>query len=300
MSDQAFDLRGWLAERPRVLDGAMGTELERRGACGPAPLWSAAALLDRPQTVRDIHAEYVTAGADILVANTFRTNPRTLRAAEIADRGAELNQLAVNLAREAAAAASTPVLVGASVAPVEDCYRPELAPDESTLREEHRRNIEWIAAAAPDLVWIETISTVREARAAAVAAAETGLPFVCSFVTREDGKLLSGEPLVQAIVAVVELDPVAIGLNCIPPTAATAHLAEFAVLAGPPIITYAHIGNEHPLPGWSVAESASPEQYAQHARAWMRHGARIVGGCCGTTPAHVAAVARLVRTAIVE
>lgn len=90
--------RGWL-----VLDGAMGTELERRGLAAPLPLWSAGALLSAPDAVAAVHRDYLAAGADILVANTFRTNPRTLRSAGRFDDGERLNHLAVDLAHGPAA-----------------------------------------------------------------------------------------------------------------------------------------------------------------------------------------------------
>lgn len=289
---------------PIVLDGATGTELTRRGVPTPLPLWSATALRTHPDVVQAIHRDYLRAGARIIVANTFRTNVRTLRRAGLLDEGAALNRAAVALARAAAdrptagaagrhdsSGALQGCWVAASVGPVEDCYHPERVPDEATLLVEHRQMMDWLHHARPDLVWIETMNTVREARLAATAAAAFGLPFAVSFVVRENGDLLSGEPLEQAVAAVEPLGPLAIGLNCIPPTGVTRHLPRLRAATKRPLAAYAHIGNPDPICGWSFSQFLAPEQYAAHARRWAELGARIIGGCCGTTPDHIRAVA---------
>jgi S-methylmethionine-dependent homocysteine/selenocysteine methylase len=182
------------------------------------------------------------------------------------------------------------VIVAASVAPVEDCYMPERVPDERTLGAEHGLMMQWLSAAAPDLVWIETMGTVREGRAAAVAAAEARLPHVVSFVPAESGSLLGGESLEDALAAVIGTGPLAVGVNCAPPSGVTAVLPRLRDSTALPLVAYAHINNVHPLRGWSYAERCSPDEYAAHAVAWLAAGAAVVGGCCGTTPAHVAAV----------
>jgi len=291
----ADELRARLRAGRLVLDGATGTELERRGVSSELPLWSAGALLTAPEVVEAVHRDYVVAGAQIIVANTFRTNPRTLRAAGCFDRGQELNRLAVELARRAAG--DRDVFVAASVAPVEDCYCPERVPSDAELWHEHRQMVTWLAEAAPDFVWIETMNTRREARIAAAAAAEAGLPFVASFVVSECGDLLSGEPLEQAVAAVGEFRPVAVGLNCIPPRGLSALLPRLRRATDLPLIAYAHIANAVPIRGWSYAEDADPAEYAEYARSWVAAGATVVGGCCGTTPAHIRAVAAVVGAA---
>lgn len=285
------ELRTHWEQRPLVLDGANGTELERRRVLCPPPLWSAAALRDQPRVVADVHREYAGAGAQIITANTFRTNPRALQTAGLIADGAALNAAAVGLAREATAG-RTLALIAASVAPVEDCYQPERTPDVATLTTEHEQMAEWLAAAAPDLVWIETMGTIREAQAAASAARLYRLPLAVSFALREDGMLLGGESLEEAVAAVEVYDPLAIGLNCVPPDGVTAHLPRLRRCTQRGVAVYAHVGNPRPTPGWSYAQvEVPPERYAEYARQWRTMGANIIGGCCGTTPAHIAAVA---------
>jgi homocysteine S-methyltransferase len=281
-----------LARGPLVLDGATGTELTRRGVPTPLPLWSGGALESHPDVVEQIHRDYVQAGADIVVANTFRTNVRTLRGAGRLEEGPNLNRVAVELARRAAAGRAW---VAASVAPLEDCYYPERVPDEAVLRAEHGRMAAWLKAARPDLIWIETMNTIREARAAAEAAADTALPFVVSFVTREGGDLLSGESLEEAVAAVDAFAPLAIGLNCIPPKGVSANLPRLRRATQRPLAAYAHIGNPDPINGWSFSQTIAPSVYAECAREWLDLGASIIGGCCGTTPEHIRAAAAILR-----
>jgi S-methylmethionine-dependent homocysteine/selenocysteine methylase len=294
-----------LQTRVLVLDGAVGTELERRGVCAARPLWSAAALDSDPRTVLTIHRDYVRAGADIIVANTFRTNVRTLRAAGMFKRGPELNRAALNLAwwaprleRLRLREISRPpheILIAASLAPVEDCYRPQRAPELSVLYKEHRKTLAWLKTGRPALVWIETMNTVREARAAARAAKNAKLPFVLSFVLAENGDLLSGEPLPEAVAAVEPFNPLALGLNCIPPDGITAHLPRLRRATKRPLAAYAHINNREPTPGWNFSQSATPDQYARQVKRWLDLGVTIVGGCCGTTPDHIRAVREVVE-----
>jgi S-methylmethionine-dependent homocysteine/selenocysteine methylase len=280
-------IRERMARGPLVLDGATGTELERRGVATTLPLWSAAALVERPEVVEAIHRDYVEAGADILVANTFRTNPRTLLRAGRGGDGPPMTALAVKLARHAAPAS---VMVAASVGPVEDCYHPERVPDDFELRAEHAEMAACLRAAGADLIWIETMNTVREARAAAEAAATAGMPFAVSFVPREDGNLLSSEPLESAVAAVEPFEPLAIGLNCIPPRGLAKLLPQLRRTTSRPISAYAHINNPTPICGWSFSQALGADEYAEYVRQWLEAGANIVGGCCGTGPEHIRAV----------
>ena len=160
--------------------------------------------------------------------------------------------------------------------------------------DEHARMMAWLSTAGLDLIWIETMNTVREARAAARAASNENLPFVVSFVVRENGDLLSGEAVEDAIAAVEPFEPLAIGLNCIPPEGMTRNLPRLRAGTRRPLIAYAHLGNPEPITGWSFAQDISAEEYVEHASRWIEIGARIVGGCCGTTPAHISALRPLV------
>ncbi|RIK41337.1 MAG: homocysteine S-methyltransferase family protein [Chloroflexi bacterium] len=279
---------------PVILDGAVGTELQRRGIQTTMPLWSAHGLLEAPELVQAIHEEYIRAGAEIITTNTFRTGIRTMTAGGIGDRARELTHLAVRLAQAARANAATrPVWIAGSIAPVEDCYSPELVPDEATCRAEHGLLATWLAEAGCDLLLVETMNTVREARAALEAANATGLPSMCSFVTGHDGNLLSGETLEEAVAALAPLGPIAFLINCVPPEYIERPFRELARVSPVPVGLYSHLGEPGAILGWEFHGEISPQHYGQHGHNWRAWGAKIIGGCCGTTPEHVAALTPL-------
>lgn len=281
-----------LARRgPLILDGATGTELERRGVHCGLPLWSTHALLEAPSDVAEVHQAYREAGCDILTANTFRTQRRTLESGGLGARASQLTTLAVELARNAGAD-----FVAGSAPPLEDCYRPDLVPDESDLEREHREHAENLALAGVDLILIETMNCIREAVVAARAAADTGLPYFVSFVSWTPGTLLSGERLVDGLNALRPLAPLALLVNCLPPSAVPPAMSVLEG-SGLPFGVYANLG--HPLPDGSfeATDSTSPSAFAAHAASWATAGACIIGGCCGTTPEHMAAAAEAARKA---
>ena len=264
---------------PLVLDSALGTELLARGAVLPVPLWSAQALLDRPELVGAIHRENAEAGADVLTIASFRLHGRNVRESSCSLSQGNLLADAVALARNAASA----IAVAGSLAPLEDCYQPGRVPSEAEISSEHREMAQALLAAGVDLILIETMNTVREAAAAARAAAETGLPFVVSCVTDGAGRLLSGEPVEDFARALlnVPIVPDALGINCVPARTLGGDLAGLAAAAsGVPLAAYGNV----------FADPVAPDDYAALAASWVRLGARLVGGCCGTTAAHTRAL----------
>lgn len=282
-----FDLESSIV----VLDGALGTELERRGVATPGPLWSAAALQSAPEVVRQIHRDYANAGAQLHTANTFRVCADAFEAvgkSDIEGRAAAVQ--AVSLARDAAQRRDgAPYWVAASLAPAGDCYRPDLTPGDARLRALHGRTLDWLALASPDCVLIETQNSIREAAICCELAAARRMPLIVSFILREDGLLLGGDRLSEAVRAVEEYSPLAIGLNCVPPSAAGDCLPLLMGLTSRPVAFYPHLSQGSPIPGWSAAETLDADEFADLALDCLTIGARIVGGCCGTTPSHLAA-----------
>ncbi len=299
MSSPRQDFARRLALGPPVLlDGALGTELERRGARIPAPLWSAEALLENAPLILDIHTAYVLAGAEVLTACTFRTNPRTLARAKMGDRDVQLTERAVSLAREAARESTRPTWIAGSTAPVEDCYRPELVPSDFELEAEHARHAANLKAAGVDFVMIETMNTAREASIALRAARAVGLGAGVSCVLSDAQHLLSGHPLERAVAEWAELEPLYIGINCMQPTpSAMAHKLVCRLWDGPTAV-YANVGRVDEDGTWRRMDDRSATQRFRGAvREWVRDGARMVGGCCGTTPSLIAALRRDLRAA---
>ena len=283
--------------RVLVLDGATGTELERRGAAASLPLWSAQALVRAPELVAAIHADYAAAGADILTANTFRTQRRNLARGGWGGRARELTRVAVELARRAAhgLAVEREIHVVGSAPPLEDCYRPDLVPGDAELRHEHAEHAENLAEAGVDAILVETMNSVREAVAALRAARATGLPAFASFACWDGARLLSGDPLRDALAAVLPEEPAAVLVNCLPPSNVSACLPALRDSARP-FGVYPNLGAPTDAAGLTRTEDCSPAAFAELAEAWRAAGASILGGCCGTTPAHIRTLAQRLRS----
>jgi S-methylmethionine-dependent homocysteine/selenocysteine methylase len=273
-----------------LLDGATGTELERRGVRTALPLWSAPALFEHPDLVEQIHADYASAGAELITANTFRTQRRTLARGGLGERAAELTRRAVELARRGAHAGARPAFVVGSAPTLEDCYRPDLVPDPRALEREHAEHARNLADAGVDAVLVETMNTAREAVAATRAVAELGLVPLVSFVCGEGARLLSGEELAASADAACEAGARAVLVNCLPPSHVTACLPVLA-RCGVPFGVYANLGAPNDDTGFTRSDDCSPGDFAAHAARWAAAGAQLVGGCCGTAPAHIHAIA---------
>ena len=272
----------------------MGTELQRRGIDTGLPLWSAGALLTRPDEVRAIHREYIDAGADIITTNTFRTTRRMFTRAGLPDRSSAATTLAVSLALEARSSTrDTKVLVAGSIAPLEDCYRPDLVPPDEELRTEHAELAARLAAAGVDFLLVETMNTIREARAACAAAVATGKEVVVSFILDNAGDLYGGESLAEAIAALAPLRPTGFSINCVSPRFLGKSVPMVRSLTPLPIAVYGNVGVPEQESGWEFTNDVGEDEYRSFAREWHRAGAAIVGGCCGTTPAYIAALASL-------
>ena len=292
-------LRRLTQNRPLLLDGATGTELNRRGVNTDLPLWSARALLAAPEVLRQIHADYARAGAEIITANTFRTHRRSLAGGGLGERAAELTRQAVALARDGLREARIgpgAAFVAGSLAPLEDCYSPELVPPQAACEREHSEMARHLAEAGVDLILVETMNTIREAEAAVRAARATGLPVLASFVCRSDDRLFSGERVADAVRAIAPLGAAGLLVNCTPSTSIHRPFAELRAAAAelpanPPVCgLYANIGHTDDVTGWTSTADVEPLEYAQLASGWLNAGANLIGGCCGTTPAHIAAL----------
>jgi len=286
-----------VASETLVLDGANGTELERRGVVSTLPLWSTHALIEAPAVIAAIHADYANAGADVLTANTFRTQRRTLARAGLGGRAAELTRLAVELARGEASrvAGNRTIHVVGSAPPLEDCYRPDLVPEDAALAREHAEHAENLAKAGVDAILAETMNCAREAKAAARAARAAGKPALVSFVCWDGPRLLSGEPLERALDTVLEEEPVAVLVNCLPASNVPACLPVLRATTRP-FGVYCNLGAPSDAQGSRRSEEYAPADLAELAAGWHAAGARLLGGCCGTTPEHIRAIAQRLRS----
>lgn len=277
-------------QKLHCIDGATGSELERRGVDLSLPLWSTQALLEAPQVLAEVHRDYLEAGAQAITAATFRTHRRSLAKVGLGDRCQELTQQAVEIARTVRDQYSPEALVLGSVAPLEDCYRPDLVPDAETCLREHSELMEHLVAAGADLILIETMNHMCEIRAAVEAARRVADgKWMISFCTRDSepaGVLLSGEE-VAPLLPELE-DARAVGINCVAVDGVLDQVRFLKeMLPETSIMAYGNIGHADEEGNWISSGSVLPEVYLERVLSWIDAGASIVGGCCGTTPEYI-------------
>lgn len=285
------------ANCPIILDGPTGTELTRQGVRTDLPLWSAWGLVEAPEVVQQIHRSYLDAGAEVITANTFRTHRRSLSRAGLGGRARELTLLAVQLARSAVNQSSSSARhsqagrkawVAGSIAPLEDCYSPQLVPSDEELAQEHSELVRHLDEAGVDLFLVETMNTVREARAATQAAIATGRPVLVAFSCSPQGRILSGETLGKAVSALQPLGPAALLINCTPARQLHRSLRELRRHSALPLGAYGNVGHADARVGWKSTGAIDPAGYLDLARSWQEMGACLIGGCCGTSPEYIA------------
>lgn len=282
-----------------LLDGGMGRELRTRGVDVPDTIWSAAALTTDPDVVRQIHEDYIKAGADVITTNTYGLIRTDLAKEGIEDRFADLNRLACRLATEARDRSGRPVAVAGSLPPLRGSFRPDRVGPFDVLLERYR---EQAALLAPhvDLILCETMSSAVEARAAATAACATGKPVWVAFTLHEDrsGRLRSTESVSETVGVLADQPVSGFLANCCAPESITAALGELLSTGAPWTGGYANafepIPEDWTLDGESESDGLlplrrdlDPDPYAVHAAAWLDAGATVVGGCCGIRPAHI-------------
>ncbi len=260
----------------------MGTGLELLGIPTNGPLWSASALRTHPQEVSVLHARYAAAGARVLTTCTFRT---TERAAGPSWRA--LCETAVALARGAAAPRAR---VAGSIAPLEDCWHPERSPHNPGP--EHAQLAQELARLGCDLLLCETFAHPGEALAAAKAAVATGLPTWVSLTPGYTARLLTPNALAEAAARAVDAGAQAVLVNCCPAVHTLPYVEALArACPGVAVGAYANAGAAEDRCGWSTDENTAAARYLEHARRWVDAGATLIGGCCGTTTATIAALA---------
>lgn len=276
-----------------LLDSAMGTELINRGADTSLPLWSARALIEAPDVVRQIHIDNINSGADIITTNTFRTQRRTFEKAnynynglDFTETAKELTNIAVDIAEDARMESDKEVLIAGCIAPLEDCYHPELVPDTDTLCTEHDEHINNLIDAGVDLLWAETMGTVKEISAVVNQLHKTDKEYCISMLCKNDKELYSGELIKDAVSIIEKFSPVAILINCIHPSAVEKIILQLKKMTEKPLGVYANIGDPDKKSN-ELVKTVPPDEYFEYVKHWIALGVKIIGGCCGTTPDYI-------------
>lgn len=271
-----------IQSRVLLLDGAMGTMLQESGALHPG---ECPELLNatRPMDVLDIHLAYIDAGADIITANTFGASPLRLSRFDLADRMGELMQSAIALCREAVSGRERTVFVAASVGPTGELYRSDAGMPERMYRSFFEQCAAAEAAGA-DLILIETMSDICEARLALIAArAACSLPALCSFTLEPDDNTYAGNPPEVLALCCAKLGAALTGVNC--GFGPEELFLGYSRLAGASMLpTFACPNAGLPQNGKYMI---SPAAMAKAMEPYLHGGASAIGGCCGTTPKHI-------------
>lgn len=283
-----------------ILDGGMGQELLARTGAAPTGLWSTQVMIDHPEAVRAIHADYFNAGADIATANTYAIHHDRLVKSGIDDQFAALHRQAVQLACMARDAHGMGLVAGA-LGPLGWSYKPDLAPPSERAAELYAEIVA-IHDDYVDLYILETMSGLDQARGGLMGCAGTSKPVWLGLsVNDDDGtKLRSGEPLADAMALIAEFAPAAVLLNCSTPEAISTGMSVLAA-CDRPFGAYANgftsIADGFKQAGATVdrldaRKDVGPGAYADIVDGWVNTGATIVGGCCEIGPAHIAEISR--------
>ncbi len=272
-------------KRPLVLDGAMGTLLIERGVKPHGALWTTLANYENPELVKQIHKEYIRAGAEIITTNTFNSNPASLKLAGKDENETEkLTELALSIAKKAREEMQSEVIIAGCNAPAEDCYQRERTLSRNELLENHERHIDALWKNGADIIWNETHGHFDEIKIVCEICERENLPYVINFYFEEDLRLLSGEKLSDAVDFVLSEYPNAIiGFNCIAPK----ELRNFT--SGKFVNKlwgfYLNCGSEDRTNGEMFC-AISPEAYIGYIKEIIDENTVYVGSCCGSNPEH--------------
>lgn len=281
-----------------VLDGGLSSELERRGHDLNHPMWSARLLLENPDAIREVHASYLQAGADVLVTSSYQASFEGFRRMGLQDREIErLMKLSISLAKDAvdqhitsddsreiliAASAGT---YGAFLADGSE-YRGKFGVSKTKLREFHERRFEVLVESQADLIAFETLPDAHEVEVLAELIQEAAFPCWFSFSCRDGKHINDGTPVADVAAIAADADCVfAVGVNCTPPEFVTELIKNIQSAVGNKrVIVYPNSGEKFDGKKKEWKDSRSIGGFGDRAVEWYAAGASIIGGCCRVGP----------------
>ena len=276
-----------------LLDGATGTELEKRGVPMNSKAWSAEAIVSHPEIVQAVHEDYIEAGVDVITVNSFSTARHMLLPAGLTGKFEQLNRAAVQLAvRARENAATTPVAIAGSIAPTTFCSdATKCYPPLSEALSWYIEQAELMAECGVDVLLIEMIEDIEQGSLAVQAACSTGLPVWLGFSCRrnETGTIMlweRGQSLIEGVQAISRIGGSAAFIMHTEVSDTPEALAQLQTCWQGTLGAYAHSGR-FIMPSWQFNNIISPADYAAVAEQWIKMGTTIIGGCCGIGPAHI-------------
>jgi len=298
-------------EKITLIDGAMGTQIRARGYEVPShhsSIWSAQALMDNPHIVKEIHKDYISAGAEIITTNNYAVTQNLLERENLGHRLEELTSLSIDIAREAKKESGKNIKIAASLPPLDTSYRPDLVGDITSIEKKYMEIVD-IVKDRVDLIIIETMSSSMEASGALSACAKADIEVWLGYTLQGIRKniLPSGENLIDAINKVKHFNISAYVINCSSANITTEAIKLLSNEIDKPFGGYANsvnvsqiINSENEVDN---AENMQVEHqqlinaldYSVIVKNWIDDGATIVGGCCGTSPEHIKKISDLIN-----
>lgn len=268
--------------KPLLLDGSMGSYLQSRHDIPENPLWSSLYNFTRPDIVRNLHREYMEAGADIITTNTFRTNPAVLAHSSIGISVERAVSESVLLAKEAAS--STSILIAGSNPPAEDCYQIPRTISKTELANNHYRHINALIDAGVHFILHETQSHFDEIAIICEYCHNNKIPYVISLFITDSMTILSGENISDVLTYISFYNPLAVSFNCIKPD--LFHLLAEKIQLPDQWGVYLNCGSGNYTDS-NITCGIDPKAYAVIIKNYLSFNPVFAGGCCGTTPDHI-------------
>ena len=275
-----------------ILDGAMGTELERRGVPMDDVAWDAAALATHPDLVREVHEDYIKAGADVIITNTFATARHVLEPAGMGGQFRELNNQAVTLAKEAREnVADGPVFIAGSISTMSAHDDHSYEPRAEKARDNYQEQAEVLAESGVDVIALEMMRDLEQTSYAVEAAVATRLPVWVGFSckTTDEGTVVlwdGNHTLAEALEQIPPLGASVVSIMHTLTENTPPALQEVISRWSGPVGAYPHSG-EFTMPNWQFIDMVSPEDFTTQAQGWLGMGVQLIGGCCGIGPEHI-------------
>jgi len=268
-------------KRPLLLDGATGSLLQRSGLKPDPNLWFSHLNLENPQSVINVHKSYLNAGADIITTNTFRTNPIALRNTS-GYNPVELIKQAVMLVNEATG--KEPVFIAGSNPPAEDSYQAERKVSKKELELNHKEHIQLLMENGCHFILNETQSHFDEIKIISEFCSANEIPYIISLFFDSNFRLLSGEPVIEAVSFIRDHSPLAVGFNCISIEIFKSFLAMFSAESVWGFYLNYGLGK---TTDEEIINSAEPGTEKNIIRESLKKDVSFIGGCCGSGPEHI-------------
>ena len=292
----------YTSEYPLILDGAMGTELLRMGVELPLPLWSAIANETCSEKVYKIHREYINAGANVLTTNSFRSTPYAYQKAGFSRRDAllisEINlKKAVSIAKKAVSGTQ---LIAGSIAPIEDCYSPEIYPGDTQFNKSMESVIKWFHETEVDIILFETMGNSREISRILFFLENCDLPIWLSLILQDKNHLLDGTSVHEILetLSTSKVENLLLNCNTIQLTLQAIHTIK-RYWNGPWGV-YPNLGIKNPEIDGKIAQIISDETWRSRVKEILIEKPTVIGGCCGSTPEHIRIIKEIIESKSVD